>query len=94
MLMDTGENGMGSGSMVGAGGVAGLARLDVSPGSVSTSTSTSASSSISQNEDGTSLLCAPLPSRAASVWFRLSSLTEGLTVVDVVREVRLEMLRR
>jgi len=90
MLTETGENGMGSGRETGAGGVAGLARLDESPARVSTSTS----SSISQNEDGPSLRCPPLPSRAAKAWTLLTSLTEGVMKVDAVRGVRLDALRR
>jgi len=88
MLMETGENGMGSGREAGAGGVAGLATLEESPMSVSASVS----SSMSQNEEGPSL--APLPSSAARAWTLLDILTEGVMDVDLVRNVRLEMLRR
>jgi len=90
-LTEMGENGMGSGRETGAGGVAGLARLDESP---RVSTSTSTSSSMSQNEDGPSLLCPPLPSRAAKALTLLTLLTGGVMEVDAVREVRLDTLRR
>jgi len=90
MLMETGENGMGNGSEAGAGGVAGLARLDVSP----TSVSASVSSSMSQKDDAPSPAFPSLPSRTANAWPLLYSLTEGVMEVDLVRKVKFEMLRR